>query len=304
MSSPASPNTTSTNKGKEVVLADSDPTGGGGGSGRPSVKDARIKDGTSVSDPSAPTSPYRYIPPPMWGHVLDFMPYEEALSALFINKMVAKDAVKYVRTLNFMKGYQLDGPSARRFPSVEEVNCLCLISGNERSTILCKDTAIGLVPLLTTFAKLKQISLGGLVTKDAWYGQTQPVRRCYDRLHCSSPTNHRDLAKVLCQSFLGAFKTRMLSPALESGGDIAGLFHQLNVCRLLREVLEREGGECALPMCETCNEGNQTDDDDDDDSLSVDYIDFTALCAQDFEVLGSLAQMAAPATEQAAQGEE
>ena len=36
----------------------------------------------------------------------------------------------------------------------------------------------------------------------------------------------------------------------------------------------------------------------------VDYIDFTALCAQDFEVLGSLAQMAAPATEQAAQGEE
>ena len=58
---------------------------------------------------------------------------------------------------------------------------------------------------------------------------------------------------------------------------------------------------CAKP---TCKEGNQTDDDDDDDSLSVDYIDFIALYAQDFEVLGSLAQMAAPATEQAAQGEE
>ena len=127
MSSPASRSTTSTNKRKADALGDSDPVGIGGGGGRPAVI-ARLKDVTSVSDPS-PTTPH--IPPPVWGRVLDFMPYEEVRSALLVGKIIANEAVKYVRTLNLMKGYQLDVPSARRFAGVEEVNCLCLISGRE-----------------------------------------------------------------------------------------------------------------------------------------------------------------------------
>ena len=120
---------------------------------------ARLKDATSVSDPSPTTTPH--IPPPVWGRVLDFMPYEEVRSALLVGKIIANEAVKYVRTLNFMKGCQLDVPSARRFASVEEVNCLSLISGWWRSTVLCRETTTRLVPLLTTFAKLKQIFVGG-----------------------------------------------------------------------------------------------------------------------------------------------
>lgn len=63
-----------------------------------------------------------HLPPPVWGHVLDYMPYQEVRSALLMCKMMANKAVKYVHTLNIMKVYQLDGPAARRFPNVEEVN--------------------------------------------------------------------------------------------------------------------------------------------------------------------------------------
>ena len=202
----------------------------------------------------------------MWGHVLDFVPYDEVLSALFINKMVTNDAVKYVRTLNFTKGYQLDVPSARRFASVEEVNCLSLISGDHDNTVLCRDTAIGLVPLLTSFPKLKEVRIAGLVAQDDEDGQTQLVRARYNPFLCSSPDNHQDLAKALCQSLLGAFKTRMLSPSLILRGDIAKLFSNSKMCRLLQEGSERRRAETpyAVPwtygvnatgeMCETCKD--------------------------------------------------
>ena len=163
MSSPT--RTTSNNKRKADALGDS------GDSGRPAAI-ARLKDATSVSDPSFPTIPH--IPPPVWGHVLDFMPYEEVRSALLVGKIIANEAVKYVRTLNFMKGYQLDVPSARRFAGVEEVNCLCLISGresvNNRGNAanfieLCRDTTIRLVPLLTAFSKVRRTFVGGLIAE-------------------------------------------------------------------------------------------------------------------------------------------
>merc|ERR1719183_2901221 len=104
MSSPT--RTTSTNKRKVDALGDS------GDSGRPAAI-ARLKDATSVSDPSFPTTPH--IPPPVWGRVLDFMPYEEVRSASLVGNIIANEAVKYVRTLNFTKSCQLDGPSVRRF---------------------------------------------------------------------------------------------------------------------------------------------------------------------------------------------
>ena len=232
MSSPT--RTTSTNKRKVDALGDS------GDSGRPAAI-ARLKDATSVSDPSFPTTPH--IPPPVWGRVLDFMPYEEVRSALLVGKIIANEAVKYVRTLNFMKGYQLDGPSARRFVSVEEVNCLCLMSGQWGRTVLCRDATIRLVPLLTAFSKLKRIFVGGLNADDNGNGQEE-LARCYYRPNmCSSPENHRDLVTVLCQSLLGAFKARMIPSALNSKGNIADLFEHSNICL---------GGNESGKLCETC----------------------------------------------------
>ena len=233
MSSPT--RTTSTNKRKVDALGDS------GDSGRPAAI-ARLKDATSVSDPSFPTIPH--IPPPVWGRVLDFMPYEEVRSALLVGKIIANEAVKYVRVLNFMKGCQLDGPPVRRFASVEEVNCLCLISGQWRSTVLCRDTTIRLVPLLMTFPKIRHVYVGGLL-KEVRNGQERLVRHDYHPGVCSSPANHRDLAKVLCYSFLGAFKARLLPQALHSKGYILQLFESSHVC-------QGDGTRSGDTLCETC----------------------------------------------------
>ena len=234
MSSPT--RTTSTNKRKVDALGNS------GDSGRPAVI-ARLKDATSVSDPSFPTIPH--IPPPVWGRVLDFMPYEEVRSALLVGKIIANEAVKYVRTLNFMKGYQLDVPSARRFAGVEEVNCLCLISGRESANIeLCRDTTIRLVPLLTVFSKVRRTFVGGLIAEHQ-NGQTRLVRRLYRPMLCSSPANHMDLATALCQSLLGAFKARSLPSALDSRGDIADLFSHSDICL---------GNNGSADMCASCKD--------------------------------------------------
>lgn len=111
-------NTTATTRvarsSSEVVVL-----GGIRGSGDPPTLNARLKDGTSVSDPSAPPpTPPHIAPPELWGCVLDFMAYGDVISALLMGKMFANDVVKYVRVLSFTKGCQLDGPSARRFASV------------------------------------------------------------------------------------------------------------------------------------------------------------------------------------------
>ena len=248
MSSPASRSTTSTNKRKANALGDSDPAGSGGG-GRPAVI-ARLKDVTSVSDPSPTTTPH--IPPPVWGRVLDFMPYEEVRSALLVGKIIANEAVKYVRVLNFMKSCQLDGPSARRFASVEEVNCLSLMSGQWGSAVLCSDTTTRLVPLLTTFSKLKRIYVGGLVTDDFGDDRDLLFRCSYHPSTCSSPDNHRELAKAFVHSFLGAFKARMLPSSLVKTSILTSCFKYLSgLCSSRNDDgddIDSDG------MCATCRD--------------------------------------------------
>ena len=248
MSSPS--RTTSTTKRKAAVLgdSDSDPADSGAG-GRPAVI-ARLKDATSVSDPSSPTTT-PHIPPPVWGRVLDFMPYEEVRSALLVGKIIANEAVKYVRALNFSKSCQLDGPSARRFANVEEVNCLCLFSGRLGSAVLCSDTTIRLVPLLMTISKIKRVYVGGLVTQD-WNGQEQLTRRRYRPGRCSSPENHRELAKGLCHSFLGAFKARVLPSSLVKTNILISCFKFLpGQCSRRGKAGDDTNSE---GMCATCRD--------------------------------------------------
>ena len=72
-----------------------------------------------------------HLPAPVWGRVLDYMPYQEVRSTLLICKAIANEAVRYVLTLNIVRDCELDIPAARRFQNVEEVNVLCLIKVNE-----------------------------------------------------------------------------------------------------------------------------------------------------------------------------
>ena len=230
---------TSNNKRKADTISGGDLTDGSVG-GRPAAI-ARLKDATSVSDPDPSGTPQ--IPPPVWGHVLDYMPYEEVRSALLVGKIIANEAVKYVRALNFMKSFQLDIPSARRFPNVEEVNCLSLISGDGYRQVLCKDTTIRLVPLLGTFPKINYIYIGGLIPITS--EDTELERISYSSRFCSSPGDHSAMFVALCQSLLGAFKTRLISPNLgKMEGVLECAYGRMGVC----------SDERGHGMCETCKE--------------------------------------------------
>ena len=251
MSSPSS--NTSTNKRKADALGDPDPAvSRSGDGGRPAVI-ARLKDATSVSDnPSSPTTT-PHIPPPVWGRVLDFMPYEEVRSALLVGKIIANEAVKYVRTLNFMKSCQLDGPSVRRFASVEEMNCLCFFSGEFGSAVLCRDTTLRLVPLLVTFAKLKRIHIGGLITEN-WRGQEELVHRSYFPDFCSSPANHREMAKAFYHSLLAAFKARLIPQDLDIKANIGNIGHLVRLLRLCARSDDARDDTNSEGMCATCRD--------------------------------------------------
>ena len=181
------------------------------------------------------------------------MPYEEIRSALLVGKIIANEAVKYVRTLNFMKSCQLDGPSSRRFANVEEVNCLCLISGQWGRAVLCRDATTRLVPLLTllaTCAKLRRVYAGGLV-QIYREGQEQLVRRSYHPDYCSSPTNHREVAKAFYHSFISAFKARLIPLDLHIEADFVDNFvDELGLCGRSDEAGDGTGtnseGMCAI----------------------------------------------------------
>ena len=245
MSPPTSRSTTNTNKRKADALGESYPADGA--VGRPAVI-ARLKDATSVSDTSSTTTT-PHIPPPVWGRVLDFMPYEEVRSALLVGKIIANEAVKYVRTLNFTKSCQMDGPLARRFANVEEVNCWCLFSGQSGSAVLCRDTIFRLVPLLVSFAKLKCIDVGGTVTI-AQRGEV--FRRSYRPNVCSSPRNHGELAKSLCYSFFAAFKARLIPLDLHiEGGVVDNFVEALGLCSRRGEARDDTNSE---GMCATCRD--------------------------------------------------
>ena len=158
-----------------------------------------------------------HISAPVWGHVLDYMPYQEVRSALLVGKVIANDAVKHVHTLSFTKSNQLDGPSCRRFSNVEDVNILCLVE-KEKESLLCAATSVRMVPVLTNFPKLKWVFAGGwnYAAPNAQYGFTFSKYRSVYRP--PSETNERrkqkGIFKDLMKSLLGAFQARMLSPSL------------------------------------------------------------------------------------------
>ena len=136
-----------TSKGKAGKISSGDGADGRGngagsvGSGaRPSKKSAgTVQAGQPNSCASAASAsagvadePHQLqFPAEVWGHILDFMFYEEVRSALLVCRLVANDAVKHVQTITIMKSSQLDAPAARRFPNVRELNIYCLFVYNK-----------------------------------------------------------------------------------------------------------------------------------------------------------------------------
>lgn len=172
------------------------------------------------------------LPAPVWGHVLDYMPYGEVRSALLICKMIAGEAVNYVRVLNFMKVEQMVGPPARRFQNAEVVNCVCLVRGPTRDGFtLCADASTRLVPFLTIFPKLRRVIAAG------------PFLARADRraafVDCAGPRNLDEIIRALVYSYLGAFKAKLLSPTLE---EIVGIAN--GIANGIASVIRRDTKFC------------------------------------------------------------
>ena len=192
------------------------------------------------------SSPPLHLPAPVWGRVLDHMPYQEVRSALLVCKSIADEAVRYVHTLNIMRDSELDIPAARRFPNVQHVNVLCLIKENEHSrdwtdqTIFSCITARATVPFIQIFPRLSSIFVGGLVNGN---------RRLYSSYQCYGK-KHVLLFRSLVSSFIGAYKTRALSQEISLSGvlEADSLYFISENCKS-----EREEGD--LPdECRFCRE--------------------------------------------------
>ena len=185
-----------------------------------------------------------HLPAPVWGHVLDYMPYEEARSALLVGKIIANEAVQYVHTLNFKKSCQLDVPSARRFPNVEHVNILCLLLAKgegHADRVICESTSMRMVPVLTAFSRLKSLFAGGFYCYDGVMYQLD----YFPRRHTGGPDNHMELFRGVVRGFLGAFQSKLLPSSLESMGGITNVIQDSGLC----EEAEENGTACSSCRC-------------------------------------------------------
>lgn len=196
---------------------------------------------------SPPTTPR--LPPPVWGHVLDYMPYGEVRSALLISKMVANDAARYVSTLNITDNLQLDAPSAWRFKeNTDCINILCLMKFT-RETIeptindgwpwfhLSEDAVTRIVPFLSTFSSPTRVYLGALLPNGT---------KCnYGSGAGCGPSNHRSLFRSLLSNLLGGFRCRSLPASLKEISGIRDSFGEVRNCH-------GSGNDCdfCLGICE------------------------------------------------------
>ena len=207
------------------------------GSDQPSIAHKKLKGAyLSAKPPKDATneeSPL-HLPAPVWGHVLDYMPYEDVRSALLVGKIIANEAVQYVHTLSVMKSCQLDVPSARRFPNVQHVNILSLLLAKgegDADRALCESTSMRMVPVLTAFSRLKSLFAGGFYCYDGVMYQL----KYFPRRHTGGPDNHMELARAMVRSFLGAIQTKLLPATLESMDGITEKIYDLGFCTKTNE---------------------------------------------------------------------
>ena len=227
-----------------------DGAGGVGGGARPSKGSAgKVQAGqpksASASKTSADDPRQLQFPAEVWGHILDYMFYEEVRSALRICKTVANDAVKHVQTITIMKSSQLDVPAARRFPNVRELNIFSLLLENPRSQqssgSMCADTAKRSALFAISFPNLAKICLGDLrQNKNDGYWYTGIYRG-----NIGGPSSHRLLFRGLIEMFCAAFKSRSLLNIVAT----RGILDAHDVVRPCKYGLSEEELCCCRDVC-------------------------------------------------------
>ena len=184
---------------------------------------AKKRKADEISDESVADVPH--LPPPVWGGILDFLPYAEVRSALLVGKHIAVEAVAYVRTLNIMRASEMYVPATRRFTNISEVNILGLLVGTGKMNSegyemysLSSDAVGRTVGFLTSFPKLEKFYLGGFLYREGRRGIRQ--RHHYNQeleRNDSKDEDHKLLLGIIA-SLCGAFKIGLFSNVNKVGG--------------------------------------------------------------------------------------
>ena len=195
-----------------------------------------------------------HLPAPVWGHVLDYMPYGEVRSALLVGKQIAMEAVKYVQVLNVMTASEMHVPAARRFANVKSIKILCFLQGPERledfvgfnalyddPCTVSEDVASRAPSFLAGFSKLSYAFIGGLLLRRN--GKKDMVTYFIEGDGDDvSPENHQDIICSLAKSMCGAFKTGVLSQNINLRGFIGYNLFTARPCY----ISEQKSKNCAF----------------------------------------------------------
>lgn len=158
------------------------------------------------------------LPAPVWGHILDFLPYKEVRSTLLICKTVGVLAVEHVGQLTLLRSCELEARCARRFKNVRTVKIYCLINNIQPAQLyddctctLDVEATSRVVTFLATFPRLAFVRL---------CGYHSPTRRLYPYRpeNCHSPRDHRDVLRGFMVSLCGAFRSGALPQSLQIEG--------------------------------------------------------------------------------------
>ena len=214
---------------------------------------SRKRKAEEISDDTDENADALHLPAPVWGHVLDFMPYGEVRSALLVGKHIAVEAAKYVQTINIMRACKMHIAAARRFSNFTEVNVLCLLQGtgtffvrNEQCT-LSLDVASRIMPFLASLTKIRRGFVGGILKhKNRDTGAVTYHRQPYEPNSGSQhfiDEQHADaIFRNLLTAYVGAIKTGALSDVKLRGVRdslfwIAPCPHRSPNCQWCRDIL-------------------------------------------------------------------
>lgn len=198
-------------------------------------------------DPVSDGFDHPEIPAPVWGHVMDYLPYTDVLKCLLVNRLLSFEAPKYVDRISIYKPSEVVilplVRNRRRFENATEIRFFCLIKdhkmieGREHPIYtLCADVLRKVVPFLELFPKLEVCFCSGYDPESKMYG---PYYMC----DCRAPLNHVDHYRNFIKEFSLAFQKGTLSNDLLLQDVITGV-DRINCCR---RVFNNPNNEC--PFC-------------------------------------------------------
>lgn len=216
---------------------------------RESKKSSRHADESTVPIPD--------LPAPMWGRVLEFLPYGDVRKALLICRAVYFEATATVRYLFIHHANEIDVRAARRFVNVEAIVIGCILKNG-----FLNANAVGrVVPFMTSFPNLKQCKVG---TFDITSSSRKRSQYTYRLKRCKDPVDHSALYRSMLEALCGAFESNALSKSIHLPGFMTpgrvyscapSVERARSKCRLCRRIINCFPLNQIIQMQGTC--GNE-----------------------------------------------